>query len=105
MPRTNGLQKRRHRNCPSESKFFELVRTIVKIACISLGLKSSAPFSTVRLFPTKIQKIRQSLSIILIQDNQCGDDAWHPAAEREQKHDEHRPAAVVDHRQWREYDG
>ena len=67
-----------------------------KIACISLGLKSSAPFSTVRLFPTKIQKNRQSPSFILVQDNQRGDDARHPAAEREQKHDEHRAAAAVD---------
>ncbi len=76
-----------------------------KIACISLGLKSSAPFSTVRLFPTKIQKNRQSPSFILVQDNQRGDDARHPAAEREQKHDEHRAAAAVDYRQRREDNG
>ena len=43
--------------------------------------------------------------IILVQDNQRGDDARHPAAEREQKHDEHRPAAAVDHRQRREDNG
>ena len=43
--------------------------------------------------------------IIVVQDNQRGDDAWHPAAEREQKHDEHRAAAAVDHRQWREDNG
>ena len=43
--------------------------------------------------------------IILVQDNQCGDDARHPPAEREQKHDEHRPAAAVDHRQRREDNG
>ena len=43
--------------------------------------------------------------IILVQDNQRGDDARHPADEGEQKHDEHRPAAAVDHRQRREDNG
>ena len=42
---------------------------------------------------------------VLVQDNQCRDDTRHPAAEREQKHDGHRPAAAVDHRQRREDNG
>ena len=52
-----------------------------------------------------LPKIRQSSSLVLVQDNQRGDDAWHPAAKCEQKHDEHRPAAAVDHRQRREDNG
>ena len=55
--------------------------------------------------PTKIQNFRQSRSIVLIENNQRGDDARHPAAKREQKHDEHRTAAAVVHRQGREEDG
>ena len=54
---------------------------------------------------TKIQNFRQSRSIVLIEDNQRGDDARHPSAEREQKHNEHRSAAAVEHRQGREDDG
>ena len=42
---------------------------------------------------------------ILVQDNQLGDDARYLVAEREQKHDEHRPAAAFDHRQGRKEDG
>ena len=45
------------------------------------------------------------LLFVLVQYNQCGDDARHLAAEREQKHDEHRAAAAVVHRQGREEDG
>ena len=57
------------------------------------------------IFPTKIQKIRQTSSLILIQDNQCGDDARHPSAESKDKDDEHRPTAAVDHRQRRKDNG
>ena len=56
-------------------------------------------------FPQKYKKSRQSLSIILVQDNQRGDDTWHPAAKREQKHDEYRATAAVEHRQGREDNG
>ena len=44
-------------------------------------------------------------SFVLVQYNQRGNHARHPAAKREQKHDEHRAAAAVDHRQGREKDG
>ena len=43
--------------------------------------------------------------VVLIQNNQSGNHARHPAAEREEKHNEHRPAAAVEHRQGREKDG
>jgi len=42
---------------------------------------------------------------VLIENNQRGDDAWHPAAKGEQEHDEHRATAAVEHRQGREDDG
>lgn len=45
------------------------------------------------------------LLFVLVQNNQCGNHARHPAAKREQKHDEHRAAAAVEHRQGREKDG
>ena len=52
-----------------------------------------------------LTKTCQSLSLVLIENNQRGDDAWHPAAKRKQKHDEHRATAAVDHRQRRENNG
>ena len=45
------------------------------------------------------------LSFVLVENNQRGDDDWHPAAKGEQKHDEHRAAATVERRQGREEDG
>ena len=52
-----------------------------------------------------LTKIRQSSSLVLIQNNQRGNDIRHPAAEGEQKHDEHRAVAAVDHRHRRKDNG
>ena len=53
----------------------------------------------------QLDRICQSASLILVQNNQSSNHARHPATKREQKHDEHRAAAAVVHRQGREDDG
>lgn len=43
--------------------------------------------------------------VVLIQNNQSGNHARHPAAERKEKDNEHRAAATVVHRERGEEDG
>ena len=43
--------------------------------------------------------------LFLLRIINAGNDAWHPADEGKEKHDEHRAAAAVNHRQRRKDDG
>ena len=42
---------------------------------------------------------------VFIEDDQCADNARHPAAKGKQKHNEHRPTPAVDNGQRREENG
>ena len=53
----------------------------------------------------KYKKIRQTRSLVLVQYNQCADDARHPSSAGEDEDDEHGPASSVDDGQRREKDG
>ncbi len=53
----------------------------------------------------KYKKIRQTRSFVLVEDDQCADDARHPSDAGEDEDDEHGPAPAVDDGQRREKDG
>ena len=53
----------------------------------------------------KYKKIRQTRSFVLVEDDQCGDDARHPSCAGEDEDDEDGPAALVDDGEGREDDG
>ena len=53
----------------------------------------------------KYKKIRQTRSLVLVEDDQRGDDARHPSGAGEDEDDEHGPAPAVDDGQRREKDG
>ena len=53
----------------------------------------------------KYKKIRQTRSFVLVQYDQCADDARHPSGAGEDEDDEHGPAPAVDDGQRREKDG
>jgi hypothetical protein len=42
---------------------------------------------------------------VLVEDDECGDDAGHPAGAGEDENDKYRPAPTVKHRQRREDNG
>ena len=42
---------------------------------------------------------------VLVQDDQCADNARYPPAEGKEEHNDHRPAPAVDNGQRREKDG
>ena len=58
-----------------------------------------------KLFLDIIKKACHSRSFIFVEDDECGDDARHPPATGEDKHNEYRPAPAVDDGQRREEDG
>ena len=45
-----------------------------------------------------LTRICQIPLLVLVENNQRGNDTWHPADEGKEKHDEHRAAAAVEHR-------
>ena len=53
----------------------------------------------------KYKKIHQTRSFVLVEDDQCADDPWHPSCAGEDEDDEHGPAAPVDDGEGREDDG
>ena len=53
----------------------------------------------------KYKKIRQTRSLVLVEDNQCGNDTRHPSCAGEDEDDEDGPAAAIDDGEGREDDG
>ena len=53
----------------------------------------------------KYKKIRQTRSLVLVQYDECADDARHPSCAGEDEDDKHGPASAVDDGQRREKDG
>ena len=53
----------------------------------------------------KYKKIRQTRSFVLVEDDQCADNARHPSGAGEDEDDEHGAAPAVDDGERREKDG
>ncbi len=71
-------------------------------------------YRLVESFPRRRAIVNCQLSIVncqlkssfpFVQDDQRGNHAGNPSAERQEEHDEHGAAALVEHRKGRENDG